>query len=386
MSLGLGIFLSSLFLGIIFLFVSTKDRWNWKKILLIWPLYFVLVVGVIGGGGFYIYNHYENKPITYDTYWDIPINSNITDILFLKGKASSISHAENYEQKEMTYMENDDTYYDIRINDNNLIGISCRINKYSFFSNGFTPLKCASINDININSRVDEIKALLGDPSSEFVSDDKLKRVWVYEKYRTYFVLKKSAVITLGIYNPPFNIDLSNNIYKYKVIELWDGDLIKYAPIFTNEEQLKNAKEAIKIAKEQNPQTSEFTWDELIEIRNKVKAEELAQVERLRELQEKAKAKEESKADELKKLATKKKVIRQATPEEIDSVIRIEDDPWQKLKKGMATYQVEKLLGKPVRKEGSYWYYSENRREGAYIFFLYSRRAGVEEIWDFKAP
>ena len=49
MSLGLGIFLSSLFLGIIFLFVSTKDRWNWKKILFIWPLCFVLIVGVVGG-------------------------------------------------------------------------------------------------------------------------------------------------------------------------------------------------------------------------------------------------------------------------------------------------------------------------------------------------
>ena len=32
MNLGLAIFLSSIFLGIIFLFHSTKDRWNWKKI------------------------------------------------------------------------------------------------------------------------------------------------------------------------------------------------------------------------------------------------------------------------------------------------------------------------------------------------------------------
>jgi len=68
MTLGLGIFLSSLFLGVIYLFVVTKDRWNWKKILFVWPLIVILVVGVIGGGGFYIYNYCENKPITYDTY------------------------------------------------------------------------------------------------------------------------------------------------------------------------------------------------------------------------------------------------------------------------------------------------------------------------------
>jgi len=50
MTLGLGIFLSLLFLGTIALFIATKDRWNWKKIIL-WPLasetlmYWVWAVG-----------------------------------------------------------------------------------------------------------------------------------------------------------------------------------------------------------------------------------------------------------------------------------------------------------------------------------------------------
>jgi hypothetical protein len=36
MSIGLGIFLSSVLLGCVTLYIFTRDRWNWTKILL-WP-------------------------------------------------------------------------------------------------------------------------------------------------------------------------------------------------------------------------------------------------------------------------------------------------------------------------------------------------------------
>jgi hypothetical protein len=46
MTLGTGIFLSAIVLGLIALFIATKDRWNWKKIWL-WPISAVFVIGAV---------------------------------------------------------------------------------------------------------------------------------------------------------------------------------------------------------------------------------------------------------------------------------------------------------------------------------------------------
>jgi len=303
------------------------------------------------------------------------------------------------------------TYYNIRFNENNVIEILCRFRSSIFAKEIFESPKCPSLNNININSRADELKDLLGEPSIEIESDNKFKRIWVYKKYRSLYILRKGMVVALGIYNPPFNAELSNdNFYEYKSIELRNGDIIKYAPKYPREKNLENVKASLKIAKEQSPQTTEFLWDELIEIHDKVRIEQLARVEEIRKLQEKAKAKEKLKAEEeTKKLLAKAKAKEQAKAkakeqakeqkqDKFNRFLDAEDGAfnhakWKKLKKGLATYQVEKLLGEPIRREGRtsigqtlYWYYSEDRRDGAHVYFTKNYDIGIAEVAGWKVP
>jgi len=58
MEIGTGIFLSAIFLGFIALFISTKDRWKWKKILLI-LLGLPIIIGLLVWGGITSYEWFK---------------------------------------------------------------------------------------------------------------------------------------------------------------------------------------------------------------------------------------------------------------------------------------------------------------------------------------
>ena len=63
MSLGLSLFLSSIFLGIVALFIATKDRWNWKKIIL-WPVVGTFVLALLSSASIYLYwRSAERRPV-----------------------------------------------------------------------------------------------------------------------------------------------------------------------------------------------------------------------------------------------------------------------------------------------------------------------------------
>ena len=377
MSLGLGIFLSSLFLGIIFLFVSTKDRWKWKKILFIWPLCFVLVVGVIGGTWFYIYNYYENKPKTsiYEAYLNIPLNASEAELIFLQGdEYKTKRYSEDNNNIHYLYITEDKNGINVRIKENKIWRISC----YET-----TSYSCSSLNEIQIHDSANEVKEKLGEPSYVSISDDNTERVWAYEKFNIYMMLSKGQVDGIGIFEPILGIPKINDdkydFTDYKNYEFSSSEnklSIKGMPLSEDEEDAsKNNKLLLEIISNSSD-GDEVVWSEYIAL----KEERKGAGARLKALAEKQEA------------AKKKSIIRLATPEEIASIVRVEADKWQKLKKGMATYQVEKLLGKPVRNEGGFpnsylnWYYSDNRKEGPYVIFSENYSISVFEVSSWKSP
>jgi len=221
MTLGLGIFLSSLFLGIIYIFVSTKDRWNWKKILFVWPLCIVLVVGVIGGAGFYIYNHYENKHKTYNRYIDIPLNAPESDLFFLKGH--------EYLKKDYTrdksfvfyqYEIKDKYQFNVILKDNKIWRISC----YSD-----TSYDCPSLNKIQIHDSANKVKERLGEPNHVSSNDDNTQRIWAYEQFNIYMMLSKGKINGIGIFEPSLGIpsenDIQGDFYDYNKYDFIDKNL-----------------------------------------------------------------------------------------------------------------------------------------------------------------
>lgn len=93
MTVGTGIFLASVVLGGVVLFIATKDRWNWKKIIL-WPLGVLLVLGVLGGGGTYLYLEWPLWGAQVQTtYWGISLGDSGGDVRFQKGKPEAEVHS-----------------------------------------------------------------------------------------------------------------------------------------------------------------------------------------------------------------------------------------------------------------------------------------------------
>ena len=208
MSVGLGIFLSALFLGFIFLFNKTKDRWNWKKIILIWPLSIALIIGIVGGAGLYISANYDRwikffiKPETYNTYLDISLNGSESDVIFIKGNEGYTKKI-SVDKKDILYRFNESgRSMNIRIKDNKVWHVYCYSTEYS---------RCPLLNQVGINDSGDFVTQSLGEPSQIFASDDNTRRIWIYEKWNIHLVLEKAHVLGLGIFEPALGVPQFND-------------------------------------------------------------------------------------------------------------------------------------------------------------------------------
>ena len=71
MSIGLGIFLSSVFVGSILLYNSTKDRWDWRKNIWRMVKLALVVITVLGIGGtfYWFYSTLPEEPQVKTEYW-----------------------------------------------------------------------------------------------------------------------------------------------------------------------------------------------------------------------------------------------------------------------------------------------------------------------------
>jgi len=200
MNLGLSIFLSSIFLGIIVLFIATKDRWNWKKII-IRLLVGTICVGVLAVAGNFIYEKHSDyrikhkipdSPEVMNSFWDIPLDSTQEDIKFLKGKPSEILEDDDWVYKSDKNSSYDKYVYLIRFKDGKIRFIVC-ITDESFLS---------GIQGISSNSSSENIINKFGEPTNISVSEDGLSRIYSFDKYHVFFTLKKNKVADYGVYNP----------------------------------------------------------------------------------------------------------------------------------------------------------------------------------------
>jgi len=98
MSLGMGIFLSSLVLGPIALIIGTKDRWNWKKIIS-WPFAGLIVIAL----GLLIYNTIKERPKVQASFWDISLGATESDVKFLKGAPDAVSKIKDKDTWEYVF-------------------------------------------------------------------------------------------------------------------------------------------------------------------------------------------------------------------------------------------------------------------------------------------
>lgn len=188
MELGTGIFLSAVFLGIVALFIATKDRWNWKKILL-WPSGVLLALAVIGGAGLYLYEKYESRPRKVTELWGIALADTASDIKFKKGEPT-ISKDGNVWQYRPT--ETSDYSYAVIFKGDQIKAIVYFGAMYS------API----IHGVGHYDSPEETNNKLGQPSFVSRSIDELQRIHSYEKYNIMTQYEAGKLLAIGIYNP----------------------------------------------------------------------------------------------------------------------------------------------------------------------------------------
>ena len=199
-------------------------------------------------------------------------------------------------------------------------------------------------------------------------------------------MLSKGKVDSFGIFEPSLGIpELQDNQYDFRDLNQFkSGDkkiTIKEIPLIVDESSkslidLDLFNEIIDASSDGD----KVVWGEYVALKEKNNKEQTPTGSELKALAKEASKKEEEKDKEQNEWED---VPEGYVLDKPGINVKIK---WSQLKKGMAKYQVVKLLGEPVRKEGKYWYYTEDRREGAHIRFTYNSTASVNEVYTFETP
>ena len=193
MTLGEGIFLSTLVLSLTALFIVTKDRWKWKKILL-WPTAILVGIAALAGGGVYVTSLIPMKPKVEEIFWGITLNASKADLKFMKGEPTKTEDdGWTYETKKE--YGNDWSVYRISFRDNKI--------RYVLYS-GSNWLDSPALQEIRLNDSSQKVHSKFGEPSHTAISDDQLRRIYSYDNYHVFFMLERDQVQAYGIFNPAF--------------------------------------------------------------------------------------------------------------------------------------------------------------------------------------
>lgn len=193
MTIGTGIFLSSVFIGTVVLFIYTKERWKWKKNIL-W--FFSVTVGIImlGGIGIWGYIYYQGRPKKLNEVWGVRIGMSSDDVRFLKG----VPTIDKFGDEKLRWIYNDNkTRYRIYFMNNRVV----RINAVCLNESKYL---CPSFNDIRQGDDQSHIFHKLGKPTKVIKGEgfDKPVRLFLYKNYNSCFYLEQNSVLISCIYNP----------------------------------------------------------------------------------------------------------------------------------------------------------------------------------------
>jgi len=195
MNLGLAIFLSAVIISLVLLFNFTKDRWNWKKILLTVGILILIIALALGIRYFIIPLYNYNAPETATEFWEIPLGSSKADIKFLKGEPSEIDSVNS----NWLYLTGKYNYEAYRVNyyDDKVVSIVYYCSDYSYSAHKLS-------GRVYIGYNLQSLKDFFGEPTGVSSHKDGVARIYSFEKYQVLFFLKENKVFGYGIYNPQY--------------------------------------------------------------------------------------------------------------------------------------------------------------------------------------
>lgn len=220
MNLGLAIFLSAIFLGCIWLYYITRDRWNWKKIFK-WFSIIILTFGIILIGVI-IYQKIIQSNVTSTTYSsDNYIIEERKEILknFKREKLTTLDdfNLGDTQSKIKFYFGSPQKVYQ---NPNIWIyGKGYWANYILYFINQ----KVIFINDRHYSdlyfNKTEEIIMKWGEPIKKINFADDYKRLFIYSQYNLFFIFYRNTVTSYGIYLPEYEKEVEDLIISQKYFD-----------------------------------------------------------------------------------------------------------------------------------------------------------------------
>jgi len=187
MELGTGVFLASIVLGLVYLYVQTKDRWNWKKIILL-PLSLIALFYV----GVFLYEEWDSREETHryvitdkaqTEFLSISLGDKVSDVRFKKGTP----WGEGRDGDVWMFHDSTVIFKDKKV----------RAVLYS----GECVICNQIFGDLGIGTSYEDLQGKLGEPTSVSSSADQLKRLVSFKKQNLVFFLEQNMVFQYGIYN-----------------------------------------------------------------------------------------------------------------------------------------------------------------------------------------
>jgi hypothetical protein len=191
MSIGDGIFLGLLAVGLVWLYTSTKDRWRWRRIAL-WAGLLGVALPIAGIGCWITYENFVNaRPHSEPEFWGLGTGILPADVVFRKGEPSS---------RQDTYWvygnQDSDVIYVVRFKNERVRAVE------AFSGSRDKAYLLPSIQGISSHSTTEDIFQKFGPPDVTSEKIDHTQRMVSYLRYGIFFTLEKNQVSSLGIIDP----------------------------------------------------------------------------------------------------------------------------------------------------------------------------------------
>ncbi len=193
MTLGSGIFFSSLVLSLVILFSVTKDRWNWKKISK-WAIVAPTIVFSVIFLSIYIYGRWEERLAPQSEFFGLQLRSSPADVKFAKGEPTAVEKDEYWAYHVGTSTSKDRAQYLVKFKDG-------RIRSVLYGTDG-TEVVNPYLLGFTYGVDYDSVLQKLGKPSFTSISKNELSRMISYEALNGVFTFSAGKLETYGIYDP----------------------------------------------------------------------------------------------------------------------------------------------------------------------------------------
>jgi hypothetical protein len=182
MSLGDGIFWGAMIVATVALYLGTKDRWRWKRIVL-WTVGGLLGLAAVAGAGVYGYTMWEERPQVITAYWGIKLGATPSEVLFLKGPPTEQT------SEQSCFYKTEKIGVTVEFDDKKVVTVT------ALGDRTYLP----DIGNISTYLTMEQLTSRLGKPDAVTTSADGEYRVLNYLKYNLAAAYNRSGMVMVAM-------------------------------------------------------------------------------------------------------------------------------------------------------------------------------------------